>query len=398
MTRRLAAGRATRSLLAAIGAMGMVNLTMGITFPLAGIILSRQGVASSLIGLSAAAQALPVFFVSPFVPRLIGHYGPARLMLVGLVMAAVSIALMGLYPDLWVWFPLRFVLGCAGTLLWATSEAWINALAPEEKRGRILGIYSAAAALGFALGPTTIVLVGTSVMPLYIGAGLMMLAAALVATADRSENHFGDDGSGTLRLGMWRILWIAPAAILVNFFYAAAGESLTTFFALYAAHFGVAEQKSLSLLTIAAIGAIVIQPVIGAMADRFHRLALLVALTLATLVAYILLPFALPDMFLTGLAVFTVVGLASGLFTVGMVLIGERFKGQDLATASSFTTLMWGFGALVGAPLSGLAMQLWTPQGLILSIVMIYGVYLIFPITAWWQERAGIASTGRSQD
>lgn len=387
MARFLGAGSATRSLLAAIGAMGMVNLTMGITFPLAGIILARQDVASSLIGLNAAAQALPVFFVSPFVPRLIGIHGPARLMLVGLVMAAASIAFMGFYPDLWVWFPLRFVLGCAGTLLWATSEAWINALAPEEKRGRILGIYSAAAALGFALGPTTIVLVGSTVVPLYIGAGLMIVAAALVATADGSENHFSDDGTGSIRLGMWRIMWIAPAAILVNFFYAAAGESLTTFFALYAAHFGVAEQKSLSLLTIAAIGAIVIQPAIGAMADRIHRLALLIALTLATIIAYMLLPFALPNMILTGLAVFTVVGLASGLFTVGMVLVGERFKGQDLATASSFTTLMWGFGALVGAPLSGLAMQLWTPQGLILSIVMIYGIYLLFPISAWWQER-----------
>lgn len=387
MAGRLGAGSQTRSLLAAIAAMSVVNLTMGITFPLTGIILARQGVEPGMIGLNAAAQALPVFFVSPFTPRLLGDYGPARVMLFALLLTAAAVLFMGLYPNLWAWFPLRFILGCAGTLLWATSEAWINALAPEENRGRILGYYSAAAAFGFALGPAIIVVIGTSVVPLFVGAGLMFMASALVATADREENHFEHVIGAPKQRGLWHLVWIAPAALLVNFFYAAAGESFTTFFAIYAAHFGVLEQKSLTLLTIAAIGAILIQPLIGRLADRYNRLMLLIVLTGAVIACNILLPFTMVHVVLAGIAIFFEVGLASGLFTVGMVLVGERFKGQALASASAFTTLMWGFGALVGAPLSGLAMQLWTPHGLFASITLIYGIYAIFPLRAWLAER-----------
>ncbi|ABS63329.1 major facilitator superfamily MFS_1 [Parvibaculum lavamentivorans DS-1] len=376
--------RHKRSLGAAIISMGMVNLSMGIAFPLTALILARQGVEPGMIGLSTAAQAAPVFLISPFAPRIMRHFGPANVMMAGLLLAGVSFALMGLYANLLAWFPLRFLLGSAGTLLWATSEAWINSLASEERRGRIIGLYGAAAAAGFALGPTTLVLVGTDVAPFFIGAGLMIAAAAIVATADRSRNHFEATDKPS---AMWRLLLIAPAALLVNFFFAAAEESLVTFFPLYAIRSGMAEEASLVLLTVAALGAIVMQPLIGAVADRINRLNLMIGLVIATLAGYLILPFALPGFVATAIALFVVVGFANGIFTLGMVLVGERFRGSELAGASAFTTAMWGTGALVGAPLSGAAMQLWDPHGLIAAILLIFLAYLPFPIVARLRAR-----------
>jgi MFS family permease len=181
---------------------------------------------------------------------------------------------------------------------------------------------------------------------------------------------------------MWRLNWIAPAALLANFFYAAAEESLVTFFPIYAIRSGMVEQTSLLLLTIASLGAILMQPVIGIVADKVDRMNLLIALVLATVAGYILLPFAMPGFIATAAALFLVVGLANGIFTLGMVLVGERFRGSELAGASAFTTAMWGTGALVGAPLSGLAMQLWDPHGLIAAVVVIFLAYLPFPLIA----------------
>lgn len=376
--------RHKRSLAAAIVSMGMVNLSMGIAFPLTALILARQGVEPGMIGLSTAAQAAPVFLISPFAARIMRRFGPADVMIAGLLLAGVSFALMGLYANLLAWFPLRFLLGSAGTLLWATSEAWINSLASEERRGRIIGLYGAAAAAGFALGPTTLVLVGTSVAPFFLGAALMIGAAAIVATADRSRNHFE---AGESSSAMWRFVLIAPAALLVNFFFAAAEESLVTFFPLYAIRSGITEGMSLTLLTIAALGAIVMQPVIGMVADKVNRLTLLICLVVATLAGYLALPFALPAFIATGVVLFLVVGLANGIFTLGMVLVGERFRGSELAGASAFTTAMWGTGALVGAPLSGAAMQLWDPHGLIAAVLLIFLAYLPFPVIARMRAR-----------
>ncbi|MFA7638162.1 MAG: MFS transporter [Parvibaculum sp.] len=371
--------RHKRSLAAAIISMGMVNLSMGIAFPLTAIILARQGVEPGMIGLSTAAQAAPVFLVSPFVTRILRRFGPANVMVAGLLVAGLSFVLMGLYANLLAWFPLRFLLGSAATLLWATSEAWINSLSPEEKRGKIIGLYGASAAAGFALGPTLLVLMGTGVEPFHVGGLMMLVAAAIVTTADRSRNHFQ---AGERSSPMWRLLLIAPAALLANFFFAAAEESLVTFFPLYAIRRGMMEETSLFLLTVAALGAIFMQPIIGVLADRMNRMNLLTILVAATIAGYLLLPLALPGPIRTGMSLFLVVGLANGIFTLGMVLVGERFRGAELAGASAFTTAMWGTGALVGAPLSGAAMQLWDPHGLIAAIAFIFLIYLPFPLVA----------------
>ncbi len=376
------------SLAAAILSMGMVNLSMGIAFPLTALILARQGVEPAMIGLSTAAQAAPVFFISPFAPRIMRRFGPAHVMIAGLVMAGVAFALMAAYPNLLAWFPLRFLLGMAGTLLWATSEAWINSLAPDERRGRIIGVYSAAAAAGFASGPMLLALFGTDVTPFYIGAGLMLVAALVVATADRSRDHFGE--AGTSR-AMWRLLLIAPAALLANFFFAAAEDSLVTFFPLYAIRTGMTEDVSLALLTVAALGAIATQPLIGIAADRMNRLNLLSGLVVATIGGYFVLPFVMPLVFAAGITLFLVVGLANGIFTLAMVLVGERFRGAELAGASAFTTAMWGTGALVGAPLSGAAMQAWEPHGLIAAVLLIFLAYLPFPLAARIRARKPVA-------
>ncbi|MEP2827678.1 MFS transporter [Parvibaculum sp.] len=380
--------RHKRSLAAAILSMGMVNLSMGIAFPLTALILARQGVEPGMIGLSTAAQAAPVFFISPFAPRIMRRFGPAHVMIAGLVLAGISFVLMALFPSLLAWFPLRFLLGSAGTLLWATSEAWINSLAPEERRGRVIGIYSAAAAAGFASGPMLLALIGTDVTPFYIGAALMLIAAFVVTTADRGRDYFGEAGTSS---AMWRLILIAPAALLANFFFAAAEDSLVTFFPLYAIRTGMTESASLGLLTVAALGAIATQPAIGIAADRMNRLNLLIGLVIATLAGYILLPFTMPDAIATGATLFLVVGLANGIFTLAMVLVGERFRGAELASASAFTTAMWGAGALVGAPLSGIAMQVWDPHGLIVAVLLIFLAYLPFPVIARLPARKSAA-------
>ena len=161
-----------------------------------------------------------------------------------------------------------------------------------------------------------------------------------------------------------------------------AEDSLVTFFPLYAIRTGMSENASLTLLTIAALGAIATQPVIGMSADRMNRLNLLIGLVVATLGGYLLLPFVMPGAIATGVTLFFVVGLANGIFTLAMVLVGERFRGAELAGASAFTTAMWGTGALVGAPLSGIAMQMWDPHGLIAAVLLIFLAYLPFPLLA----------------
>jgi len=83
----------------------------------------------------------------------------------------------------------------------------------------------------------------------------------------------------------------------------------------------------------------------------------------------------------------------SGVYTIAMVLIGERFRGADLAAASALFGIMWGSGSVLGPSLGGLAMDFYGPHGLPLALALMFALFLPLPAGAWLRRRhAGRAS------
>jgi hypothetical protein len=57
-------------------------------------------------------------------------------------------------------------------------------------------------------------------------------------------------------------------------------------------------------------------------------------------------------------------GVSFGIYTMSLIQLGERFTGQALIAGTAAFALVWGIGGIVGAPATGLAMQLVGHQGL----------------------------------
>ncbi len=55
--------------------------------------------------------------------------------------------------------------------------------------------------------------------------------------------------------------------------------------------------------------------------------------------------------------------VAGGVYTLALVLIGQRFRGRDLVTANAAAGMLWGVGSLLGPLLRGSRMDL-GPQAL----------------------------------
>jgi len=109
--------------------------------------------------------------IAPFVPRLIMRVGPGRVMQIATMLAATTLLAMGFFQDVYLWFPLRFLLGASAAMLWSASEAVINELVDDNWRGRIIGIYGSAGAAGFAMGPLVLVATGSEgLMPFVVTA------------------------------------------------------------------------------------------------------------------------------------------------------------------------------------------------------------------------------------
>src|SRR5688500_4148747 len=158
-------GKAWAPLAGVIATVSIFACAPAVSYPLRACILERQGHSASAIGLSAAMLPLGLIASSALIPPLVRRFGPGPVAVTCAALGAVLFALIGCTQDLYAWFPLRFLVGIVIGPLYVVSEVWIIALAPPERRGRILGLYTTVISAGFALGPLSLILVGTEGWP-----------------------------------------------------------------------------------------------------------------------------------------------------------------------------------------------------------------------------------------
>lgn len=151
----LASGAAkarTASLVAILATCTASGIGMGLTLPLLGLILERRGYPGVVNGFNLATGGLAAILVTPHVPRWIAKFGAAQYLATTLSITAVAFLAIYEAPNLWFWFPIRFVLSGALNSLFVVSEFWINQLADERNRGRMIALYAMCLSAGFGAG------------------------------------------------------------------------------------------------------------------------------------------------------------------------------------------------------------------------------------------------------
>ena len=80
--------------------------------------------------------------------------------------------------------------------------------------------------------------------------------------------------------------------------------------------------------------------------------------------------------------------MRGGLYTVGMALLGARFEGADLASASAAFGVFWGLGMVAGPAIGGFAMRALPETGLPAAIVVLLVAFLPFALARVVRWRA----------
>jgi len=365
------------SLAAIIATSFGIGLCLGSLHPLAALTLEARGVGPGLIGLNGAMPSLGVLVAGPFLPGLVRRLGTTPALFLGLAVGATAILSLPLWPALGPWFLLRFVMGAALALPWLVSEAWINIVATEAIRARVIGIYSAVFFTGMALGPVVVQVTGTdSAFGFVISAAALALAALPLVGARRLAPVL----PRTHGLRLLRVLRLAPAVAAAGLLSGAVEMAFYALLPVYALRAGLDTAAGLTLLTVLIVGAIVLQLPLGWLADRVSRRRLLLGMALAGAVATPLLGPALVSPWLAWPLAFVLGGLALGYYTLGLTLLGARFGPGDLAVANAAFLMLYEAGAALGPALAGAAMELWPPQGYLLFFAV---AALAYAIVAW---------------
>ncbi len=332
----------------------MFGLTYSLSAPLIALDMAQQGLSDALIGANAAMHAVGVLITAVLLPRLVAGLGPRRLILISLAASAVVLVAFGLVRVVWLWFPLRVLLGMSAEALFVLSETWINALSSENTRARSMAIYTAALSLGLALGPAILSLVGAhGALPYLVGAAIALLSAGFILMPMVVAPKFEEPSVGS-PLRFFRLAPVAIAATLLNAGVETAGLS---FLALYAVNLGWGEENATQLISVMMIGAIVLQLPIGWLGDKFDRRRLVIICASLAAVGAAMWPLVLGHPILTFALLFFWGGAFVGVYTLMLTIVGSRFSGGDLVGIYALMGFTWGGGALIGPLLAGFAMQ-----------------------------------------
>lgn len=360
----LSAADRRRGIISAIASLTAVAMGLGASLPLLALALERQGVSPLMIGVSSAFPAIGGLLITPLFPWLLRRFDARWLLLASVWISVACLLSYYLIPNIWVWFPIRFVNGAVLVILFVVSETTINQLADDETRGRLMGIYSTVLAVGFATGPIVLVLAGSEgFTPYAIIAFLVGLASIPISLAGPAVQQVSAHGQSR---GVLAFLLIAPTATFAAFTFGALEQGTMTLMPVYGIRVGLTEQMAALVLSAFAAGNIFSQIPLGLLADRMDRRLVLMMCATVGAFTVALLPlvqgtvFVMPTIFVFG-------GTTTGLYTVGLTLLGQRFRGGDLATANAAFIMMYNFGGLAGPALGGGAMELVPPHGLPLA-------------------------------
>lgn len=336
-------------------------VAQGLSYPLLSFVLERQGVSPTMIGLSAAMSPLGMLIGASLVPAIIKWLGGVRTVLLCALACAALFTLIGLTRNVYLWFPLRFMIGFVVIPLYVLSEVWMLALAPARARGRFMGAYTSIISLGFALGPFTLAVVGTEGWaPFLVAIAAFLICGLFVQTvAARLPAFEEDEQQGTVR----RFLPVAPTLLLAVVVASGFETAMMSMLPSYGRAFAIGEAEMATLLTVFIVGNFALQVPLGVIADRWSARGVMMICALLTICGCALLPAMLGTPWQWPVAL-AWGAFAYGIYTMAIVELGERFSGSMLVAGNAAFALMWGIGGVSGPPTAGTAMQLLGPNGL----------------------------------
>jgi MFS family permease len=346
------------------------SVVSAFTYPFFSLALDKQDLPSWLIGFNASLAGAGILIVGPFLPRLISTFGLSRLVAGLFGLSSLCFVAILTIDDVAVWFATRFVMGACFAALWATTEIWLNGVVDDRRRGRVMALAMVLYTGAQATGPLLVSATGTSGKLPLIAAMVPLAIGAILALCIRGDGPTEEAARPSTpgRFGLVQAFGAIRALIVVSFVIGLVSTAILSLLPVFALEEGLSDETASQLVAIFGLGELVLVIALGILADRFQRRHLLRLYAVPTLAIAVMLPLVASNVPLLAVVLFLAGGCLGGIYTLGLILLGQDFRGQKLAVVSTGFVMAYSAGSMTGSTPIGFLIDVFGSDAFIVSV------------------------------
>ncbi len=358
----------------------------------AGLFGTLLGVRSELVGLPTAVSSLISasyyggFLVGSRVAlSALGRVGHIRVYAALASLLSAAMLAVGLTESAPAWAWLRFVTGLCLAGQYVVAESWLNDLATNENRGRLLAIYAVVTSGAFGLGQVMLFAIddARAITGFAIASIITSLAVAPVAL---SEDAVAPTVAKREHISLRDLARLVPTGVVSCLLVGMAHGALTGMAAIYATRVGLSPGQVGLFVAAPNIGGMLLHWPVSAASDDIDRRAVGLAASFGAIAAAVLLLLGPSTSPVALLLMAALGGCSYPLYSIAAAYTNDWIDPEHVNAAASQLVTLYGIGAMVGPLIAAGMMIVIGPEGFFWAAITLHALlaaFFMYRLRAW---------------
>ena len=362
------------------------------------LLLVTAGVYSTLVGIRAELKNLPTLVSggittayyagfllgSWYTLRALKQVGHIRVYAALASLLSASVLITGVYDSPLAWIIMRSSTGFCFAGLYVVAESWLNGLASNTFRGRLLAMYNVVTIGAYGAGQLLVfnfdarTLTGFAFAAVVSSLAVIPVAMSEQAATPQVENN--------THITMRELAKIVPTGAGTILLVGLAHGGMLGMAVIFATREGLSVGRVGILIAAINLGGMALTWPISSASDDIDRRIIGVLSSLAVIVLGLVMLTQTPSSWVTTALLFAIGGFSFPLYAVGGAYTNDWVSQEQMGAAASQLVTLYGFGAMIGPLVAAPFLDIIGTQGFAWSIISLHALillFLIYRIRAW---------------
>ena len=315
---------------------------------------------------------------SMMTPHLLQRVGHIRVFAALASLAATTVLLHYVFVNPWAWGFSRIITGFAYAGLYVVIESWLNGMATNATRGKILSVYMFLVYFGIMIGQLLLKVADPRDAELFVLTSILISLAVLPISLSRREPPKFEEKPQ--RLNLSELYRISPLGVVATCCAGLISASFMTIVPIYVADLGMDVGDIAVFMAVLVLGGMVMQYPVGMLSDKRDRRMVLIACCIgAGIMAFACSLTASGDAsLLFYLCAFLFWGFGTPTYALAASHTNDQLRRDQIVAASGALILLNGAGAAFGPFLLSTLMKFTGNENFFVIFAVLYGMIAVY--------------------